>query len=454
MNMRMLIAKHIALPLFDYVKGLQVRKYYRFYKETLLWDRRKIEKYQLEKLSKLLKYAYQNVPFYRNRFEENNLTPDSIKTLDDLKKIPPLTRKNLQENLGNLTPINYGLKKCYKGSSSGSTGQPVVYYHDKSGISAGQAANYFGWLLSGWEIGEKGLHIWGNPRVVNVEWKRLSSKLKVKLFNHYKFPAYQLTEKNQFDELISILQKKKFDFLDGYTNALFLLAEYIKKKNIKIDRFKYILTTGENLQDFQRPIIEEILGPVYDGYGCGEINGVAYECKHCHNYHIIEPRVILEYQTNKEMDDGSMPLLITDLYNLVMPLIRYQNGDMAVPGGKNDCKIKFKTLKSISGRISDIIDLPGGGTLVVPSFFGSMLLKQVDGLLQYQIDKIANNKIIIKLVTCENFKNIDKNKIELSLQEYLKDKIEWQLTFVDEIPLSKSGKFKLLVDKTKGQKND
>jgi phenylacetate-CoA ligase len=136
-----------------------------------------------------------------------------------------------------------------------------------------------------------------------------------------------------------------------------------------------------------------------------------------------------------------------------MPFIRYQNGDMAIPGEGNDCRIHFKTLKSISGRVSDIIDLPGGGKLVVPSFFGSMLLKQVDGLLQYQIEKVANNEIIIKLVTSGDFKKKDKEKIELSLQEYLRDKIKWRIQLVDNIPLNKSGKFKLLVDKAKGRQH-
>ena len=61
--LRNFIAKNISLPLFDYVKGLEVRKYYKFYKETLKWNRNEIEKFQFKKLRKLLIHAYNNLLF-------------------------------------------------------------------------------------------------------------------------------------------------------------------------------------------------------------------------------------------------------------------------------------------------------------------------------------------------------------------------------------------------------
>ena len=72
-------------------------------------------------------------------------------------------------------------------------------------------------------------------------------------------------------------------------------------------------------------------------------------------------------------------------------------------------------------------------------------------ILQYQIEKVEPYKIIIKLVVTERFTTADKNKISESLTEYLKDKIQWELEIVDKIPISKSGKFKLLIDKTRNQ---
>ena len=362
MLLRNFIAKKIGLLLNDLLKGTKVKAYYTFYNKSLTWDKNQIREYQLHKLKLLLNHAYLNVPFYRKRFEEYNLTPDSIKSIEDLAAFPILSRKDIQKNLSELVSTNYRLSKCYKGSSSGSTGRPVVYYHDKIGTSAGQAAGYFGWSLSGWKFGDKGLHIWGNPRVVNVEWKKLSSKLKTMFFNHYKFPAFKLTNEKQYEELVNILQNNNYKFLDGYTNAIYLLARYIDRNDIKLNGFDYILTTGENLQDYQRIFIEKTLGPVYDMYGCGEINGIANECRLCGDYHIIDPHVIVEFDQENTMTDDSMPLIITDLDNMVMPLIRYKIDDLGVPI-KNKCRLEFSSLSKISGRINDIIDLPNGGNI-------------------------------------------------------------------------------------------
>lgn len=264
-----------------------------------------------------------------------------------------------------------------------------------------------------------------------------------------KFPAYQLTDGEKFNELVQLLIKNNFTFIEGYTNAIFFLAKYIKDNKIEVNKLNYILTTAENLHDYQRILIEEVLGPVYDGYGCGEINGIAYECKECKEYHIIEPHVFVEFENDTFGTDGSRALLITDLDNFGMPLIRYQNGDHAIPGNTDTCEIKFKKISKISGRISDMIDLPGGGKLIVPSFFGSMLLRQIKGLTHYQVEKITPHKITIKLEIKGTFSERDQQKIEHSLKEYLKDKIEWEIKLVDHIPVSKSGKYKLVVDKTK-----
>jgi len=439
----------IALPLFDRAKGLKIRRYHNLYRKTLNWNRDEIEKFQLEKLKKLLIHAGRNSPFYARRFKESGFDPASVAHIEALKEIPPLTRTDVQSHFDDLLARNIDAKNAVRGSSSGSTGQPVHYYHDSGAQSAGQAAGYIGWGMAGWKLGERGLHIWGNPTIVREEWTRLSSKLKVKLFNHHKFPAYKLTEGENYDELLRVLQKKRYSFIDGYTNAIYLFAKYVKEQGIAVTKLNQVFTTAENLHDYQRNLIEEVLGPVYDSYGCGEIWGIAYECGLCRKYHIMDPHVIVEFDESHKTDDGSLALLLTDLDNFIMPLIRYRNGDLARPDPGNQCRFKFSSLSAISGRLSDIIDLPGGGNLVVPSFFGSMLLKQLNNLTQYQIERISKSKIVIKLRVTGDLSVSDKVKLTDALQEYLKGKIEWELKIVDRIPVSSNGKFKLLVDRTK-----
>jgi phenylacetate-CoA ligase len=449
--MRKFIAQKFGNQLYDLLNKRSLTEYYKIFKPLVNADRKTIEDFQFNRLRLLLEHAYNNVPFYRDRFNDLGLVPGDIRTMKDFAAFPSLTREDLQNHWKKIKATNFNNLQLSKGSSSGSTGVPVVYFKDPNASSAGKAAHQIGWELSGWEFGLKGLHIWGNPTTVNKEWKRLSSKLKTRIYNQYKYPAYQLTEKGKFDELVAYINKMKFDFIDGYTNAIYLLADYVKQNNIKIHKPKYVLPTGENLQGFQKKLMEEVLGKVYDEYGCSEINGIAYECEECGKYHVLEPHVIVEY--GKRIAEEEQALIITDLDNYGFPLIRYENGDAGIPVVEDeiDCKIQFQRMEMISGRVSDIIHFPNGGVLSVPSFFGSMLLKKITGIKQYQIERIEENQLVVKLVVGAEFSTADRKLIEHSLKDYLGDSIQWEIIIVDNIEVSKTGKFKLLIDKTKRQ---
>jgi phenylacetate-CoA ligase len=342
------------------------------------------------------------------------------------------------------------LSKLRKGSSSGATGLPVSYYKDSIASSAGQAANLLGWSLCGWEMGMKGLHIWGNPSTVNKEWKRASSRIKAKLIRHHKFPACQIVESQKFKELYELVIKQRYEYLDGYTNAIYLFAEYLKQNCLNINHIvKYVLTTAENLQEHQRRTIQETIAPVYDTYGCSEINGIAYECSICNNYHVIDPHVYLEYG-DKIDDNGSHSLYITDLDNYSFPLIRYKNDDLGIPAtdSVSQCNIPFSSIANVTGRQSDIIKLPGGGILSVPSFFGSMLLKNINGLKQYQIEKVEHDMIFVNLVITNEYSDKDRVIIHSALREYLAGKIRYKVRYVDRLEPSPTGKHKLVIDRT------
>lgn len=449
--MRKILAKDIGLKLFDVLKGRNVVKHYNQFRRMRKSDAETNRQYQLEKLKSLLVHAYDHVPFYKKRMEEAGFDPTQLSSVKDLEKLPPLTREDLQNHWQDIIADNTEKEKLDKGTSSGSTGVAVVYYKDNNGSSGGQAAHFVGWELAGWKFGMKGLHIWGNPTTVKNEWNRPLSKLKARLYNHHKFPSYKLSEGKEFERLVNLVKDGGYRYVDGYTNAIYMLADYMETNNIKLDKkLDFVLPTAENLQDFQRVTIEKMLGPVFDDYGCSEINAIAFECRQCRKYHIIEPHVIVEYGEVLD-DEGSRELIITDLDNYGFPLIRYKNNDAGVPFENDEpaCDLPWSRISKVTGRQSDIIKLPGGGTLSVPSFFGSMLLKKITGIKQYQIERLKPNLLRVKFVTSEKFSEQDEKIIGDSLEEYLDGKIDYEIAFVDEIPVSKTGKFKLLVDKTK-----
>jgi phenylacetate-CoA ligase len=438
----------------DFLKKTKVKDYLYLYTKTLYWSKDEIENYRVNKIYELLEYAYNNVSFYNKRFKDSGFSFDKFRYLDQLTLLPVLTRKDIQENLIGLVSKEFDLKKCRKGSSSGSTGRPVTYYHDLNDYSASKAAGLFLKILGGYQIGDSWLNLWGNQTAVNVDWKKMSSKISKLLFNEIRFPAYKLKDKKEFNNLTNMITEKRPKFIYGYTNAIYLLAEYIKSIGANLNFIKGVFTTAENLHSYQRKLIEENLGKVFDQYGSSEINGIAAETIYGDGYYILAPRVYVEFGETFNQINNSKALIITSFDNKVLPFIRYENGDHAVPCENTNyySGINYPRLKSIEGRVSDIIKLPNGGSLVVPSFFGSRMLKNISGITQYQIVKKSYNKIEINLITNNYFKDEFKEIILNTLKEYIPSELQYNLLFNQPIILSSNNKFKLLIDLTE-QKN-
>jgi phenylacetate-CoA ligase len=440
----------LSILISDLLKGQNTLHYLNHFERFRYATGEEIKAYQFNRLKELLIHCEQNVPFYRRRFRESGFSAGGFSSMAQMKVVPPLTRQDLQEHWKDIIAVNYRDKRLHSGSSGGSTGQPVSYRKDSHATSAGQAAHLLGWSLSGWKMSMKGLHIWGNPATVNEEWGRLSSKMKARIFRHHKFPAYRLNDGTRLNELYQLIKKQKYDYIDGYTNAIYHFAGYLKARGLSFDhKIKFVLTTAENLHDFQRRTIEETIGPIFDTYGCSEINSIAYECSQCKQYHIMDPHVCLEF--GKPLESfGTAPLIITDLDNFAFPLVRYMNGDLGIPAGRDagECDLNFSVMTAVSGRETDLIKLKDGGVLSVPSFFGSMLLRKVNGLIQYQVEKVSEDMLHINLVTSERFTSNDLETVESALKEYINGQIGYSIRYVDAIDVSGSGKFKLVIDRT------
>ena len=119
----------IIIPASYYIKGDLRFKYFNDYKKNLVKSKKEIKAYQLERLKKLVDHAYRTVPYYKKLFDRIQLRPDDIRSIEDLRKIPKLTKKSVLGNLEDLKSTGrYRLGKHFSG---GSTGNSVVVYKDR-----------------------------------------------------------------------------------------------------------------------------------------------------------------------------------------------------------------------------------------------------------------------------------------------------------------------------------
>lgn len=440
--------EYLILSLNDRIHGTDIYKKLKEYRKLNNLTREEVKDLQFRKLKDLLLYAQAHSAYYKKVFIENGFSPQKMQSVEDIRVLPVLTREELLKHKDEIKSDQVSFSQLRKGSSSGSTGKPVVFYKDKNTISSGKAASYFGYEFGPWRFGMKGLHVWGNPETVHKQWSKPTSKIKATLYRQHKFPSIGLTTSESFFKLYDLCRKKRFDFIGGYTNAIYAFASFLEAENLSLTSLKCILTTGENLLPFQRITIEQNLAPIYDLYGCSEITGIASECRACGSYHIMDNHVLVEFGSTTTVE-GDQQLILTDLDNYGFPMIRYSNGDMALEGKQNNCHIPLSSLARITGRMSDIIFMESGGILSVPSFFGSSLLKSIDGLEHYQVIRDVKDHLQINIVVNEKFSKDQHKKLASAVDNYLGNQIKWDIVIVESIPKSINGKNKLVIDLTR-----
>lgn len=447
MNFRQYFYRYVLRRIEDRVKGERVLTYLKILEPAQWWSRKVLDEYRLERLKQLTEHAYTHVPFYRKSFDSVNLTPSKISSLSDLLRVPVLSRGDLRKHYSKgLRSAVHDFSRCIKGSSSGSSGDPVTYFKDLAALSSGRAAGIVGFSMAGWRLGDSTMTVWGNFNTVTYEWSRLGSQIKAFLYREKRIPAFQLTTGPQIQRSLLRIISSGAKFLYGYSNAIYVLALAAQERRLRPKRpFLGVFTTAETLSPQARSTVETVFGPVYDGYGCGEILGIAFQCEAHKGYHIVEPNVIVEFEDIGLGDYKG--LIVTDLTNYAMPLIRYRVGDIGVPDGSRcPCGRTWQTLAAIHGRTCDIIKTPKGGNLLIPSVFGSTLLKQVPGIAQYQLALVSEDTVVLRIVPKGKFNYKDIEAIRRSLKPYLHNVINYSVKPVQSIPISPNGKHKLVVD--------
>lgn len=425
------------LKIFDFYKGLSVSKTIAEYNRIKSYTPEKIAEIQFKKLKNLLSFAYENVPYYKELFTSLNLKVSEINDKEDLKKIPPLTREIVSGRFNDLISVKHKREVLSCGSTSGTTGIPMKYCSDRNGLSAGIGSSYFFWIQSGWSTGSKKLHIWGNTETIK-SWKRPASKIKRWLFNTIYYPSNILDSDRELKILHELIISSKPEIIDGYPTAIYNLAKYLANNNLPPVSCRLVISTAENLPEYQRELISKYLGPVIDFYGTGEINGIASQIIGDDRYYISEPHVLINYEENT---NGSEAIL-TDLDNYAMPFINYKPGDIIdrIYDADESCSLPFKYFKKLEGRASDIIKLSNGIQLAPISLMAGTLFRKFPEIERHKVvwdgQKLSFLFEVRKKVS-------EPTRLEEELKEiFFKYDLELNICFVNKILPSLSGKMK------------
>ena len=421
---------------------------YKFVKKNECESYENLKIYQEEKLQRLIRFSYDKVPYYHKLFKSLNLKPEDIRSIEDLQKLPILTKEIIQSDQKDFIPHNLKEQKYANRSTAGSTGHPLQYRNSNDDKSLGFAILYANWGYAGYKLGDKVAVIAGSSLTPSTGSK-LIDNMKAFVMNTNNFSAFDLNEK-YMDKIVIALNKFKPRFLSGYASSTYLFAKHIKDKNLKIDfNPKGVFATAEVLFDYQRELIGDVFScHVFDQYGLNDGGISAYECDVHKGLHIDMIRSITEVVDGdgNQLEGGKEGKIIaTSLYNYAMPFLRYDTGDLGILSGvRCDCGRDTPLLEKIIGRVSDYIYTPGG-TKIHGEFF-SHIFWEFSWVKQFQIIQNELDKVVVRIVPNNKNKiiNDDLNRIkELILKRT--ESMQIVIELVDEIETTKAGKWKFII---------
>jgi phenylacetate-CoA ligase len=433
----------LTLPLHSWLISRETKTIYSILNHTQWLNSDEIQEMQNSRLQRVIWHAYSNVPYYQNLFKVHNIHPNDIKSVDDLLKIPMLNKSDVTNNLYmDLFSIGHIKKEMHKITTSGSTGQPFVTYADRRQLEMRFATTLRALEWTGWKFGDRQLRLWHQR--LGMSWSQAFKERFDALLLRRKFiPAFELTEQ-ALEKLIQELNKFKPKLIDGYAESLNFLSMYLKNGGKMNFKPKGVMSSAQMLTSTTRNEIEEALGTkVFDKYGAREFSGIAYQCAFSADHHVMDESYIVEILSDgKPAKPGETgEIVITDLNNYSVPLIRYRIGDLAVAVDstlKCACGRGLSRIGEIQGRTQALVYCTNGRWL--PGTFFAHFFKDFDNIvLFFQVIQEDKNGFTLKIVKGGHWNKESWEKLISNLREYIAD-TPVNVDFVESIPLLKTGK--------------
>ena len=326
-----------------------------------------IKRYQNKALRKAIKYAYK-VPLYHRKYKKAGISPEDIKSIKDLRKLPLITKKDLIEGFpDDIVPVNYKKSKAFVVGTSGSSGRPMQMYKDMEYISIE--------ALAGVRVLKAYGMSWRKTKITNIgdfsiptttDEECLRKGLLKNLSSFFSLKNYQnLYTGEDIKSLLKKIERFEPELLIAYTSVLMGLATLKMKGYGRKIKPKYIISSGEVLDAYSRKYIEEAFETkVLNLYATTEGGTIAFECLNG-NMHINSDFIHVEIldKNGEPVEEGEIgSIVITRLYPGGTPIIRYTGLNDIAFMEKHYCQCGMNTplLKSLEGRKKDAIILPDG----------------------------------------------------------------------------------------------
>lgn len=442
-----LACKHLYYPLLDRTKRAPYREVFAQALRSERLGRSELATLQVEKLRAILAHA-EGVPFHAQRFARAGLRAADVKTLDDLRRLPILTKADVFDAGTELVSQTCD-GRVFEGRTSGSTGHAMRFKQDSGQVAWVDASQARGRRWWGVDRGDRMVVLWSRPaeRSVTIE---LRIWVKNALRNVTHFDAFKDFDEAKALEIAKTIERRHPLMLYGYGSSLGRLAQLLDASGVSLSeaaRPRVVEYSADHMYPHERALAEKVFGAeVITAYGASECGAVAQQCRRG-NLHVSIDHVVVE--TLKADGTAAAPdengrILLTTLNNKAMPLIRYEVGDVGrLLSEPCACGLPLPCMHLETGKSADVIDTSTrrGVNAHVFDWINIALMKEdVRGIRQFLVGQFSEDAFELCVVRERPFDPRSTALFIAKMRDYLGDQIHVSTTFVDELPLSKTGK--------------
>ena len=434
-------------------KDLQNKDYVawaKFLREADSWSLEQIKEYELSEIKRITKYAYEHTKGYRKLFESVGAKPEDIDSIETFRQLPFLTKEMIRDDLDGFS-CDYPNREYI--TTGGSTGIPTGMYRDPVSFAKELASKAHQYHRVGWREGNRQM-VFRGLQIDSSDCMQFAPE-----FNELRCSTYQFIPPQ-----MEIYRQKAFEFkpewIRCYPSSGYVFADYLKDSGKSFPKIKGLLCSSENLYDFQKKLFQKVFGDdarIFVHYGHYEMSALAGFCEYTDDYHVLPQYGFVELldkngsQITKEGEIGE--ITATSFIMNATPFIRFKTEDLAVfkSWGCAKCGRPYQIWEKIEGRLQELIQTETG-RLISTSML-NMHDDSYDFLKQFQFHQKESGKVIFRFIPKENCPENFLKSVKVKLEDKLGRDIKLEFESVKEIPLTKRGKHRLLIQELKLKQN-
>lgn len=405
-----------------------------------------IVRLQWERLDALLRHAYVESPYYRRRFLDAGVRPSALRSCEDLRDIPTIAKTDVQRCGAEMMASSYRDRPLVKDMTGGSTGSPMVFYYDEDRRDSRTAAAMRHDRWTGWDIGEKLAVLWGAPRDL-ARPPALKDRVRDWILQRSVMLDASAIDETRMTAFHERLVRERPPFLLAYANTLALFARFVRDQQLAPVRPRAIICSGEVLTDESRALIEATFAaPVFNRYGSREFSVIASECDRHEGLHVNAENLLVEVlHQGQPVIDREGEIVVTDLRNLAMPLIRYRTRDVGILSSRPcSCGRGLPLLHLSGGRVTDFLTAIDGRKVsgIALATYG---ITNIPGIEQVQFLQQDVASVTARIVRGPGWSEEGLQTLSRRLRGFLGDEMIVRTEFPESIPLEASGKYRFTI---------